>query len=290
MPLQQKTPLKRQLDLPQAFVEWFIPPLTASSSGPDVQPLLTRVMLDGKSLGEQQRMQVSWSKNKVNEISGRVSYEHKLLIPDAVLALLPAGAYVDTVKATGRDSITVNCCSAKQDRKPQTQQQQLEQQQAPSSSQHTAQTLPAGKRRSVQAALKVTSAAAKRQRTHHQPGLAGQHSVGVAEDSDAAPDLAPAGQHGAAAARASAAAVAAVGAAGTAQHATPAGAAGSKPHEAPASQRTSNKKYPMVSMQLALLAQDASVCVSSSSHHNRAAASSCSLPRAPGPVAPCATP
>jgi hypothetical protein len=280
--LQQKTPPKRKLDLPQAFVKRFIPPVTASSSGPDVQPLLTRVMLDGKSLGEQQRMQVSWSRNKVNEISGRVSYKHKLLIPDAVLALLPAGAYVDTVKATGRDSITVNCCSAKQDRKPETQQQQQQQQRqaAPLSSQHTAQNLSAGKRRSVQAALKVTSAAAKRQRTHHQQGLAGQHSMGDAEDSDAAPDLAPAGQHGAAVALASAAAVAAVGAAGTAQHATPAAAAaaGSKPHEAPASQRSSNKKYPMVSMQLALLAQAASVCVSSSSHHNRAAASSCSLP------------
>jgi hypothetical protein len=244
------------------FVKRFIPAPTANSSGPDVQPLLTQLMLDGKPLGQQQRMAVSWSKNRVNESTGRVSYKHKLQISDAVLALLPAGVYVHTVKATGRDSITVNCCRPKQDRRPQPQQVQQKQQkqqphsssssqQAPVGSQHTQPTLSAGKRSAVQAAMKVTTAAAKRQRSHHQPGLAGQHNMLGMEDSYMGLGNVPAGQRQAAAAGAAGAAGAAMGAAGTAQQAGAAAAAGSEPQPSAgaAEPRTSIKKYSMVSKQ-----------------------------------------
>ncbi|KAF6262763.1 hypothetical protein COO60DRAFT_1458489, partial [Scenedesmus sp. NREL 46B-D3] len=71
------TPPKRQLDLPQAFIKRFIAPQTTSSSQPDVQRPMTQLVLDGKPLGQPQRMPVSWSRNKVNENSGLSQKVHR---------------------------------------------------------------------------------------------------------------------------------------------------------------------------------------------------------------------
>lgn len=181
-----KTPPKRQLDLPQAFIKQFVAPHNSSSDGPEVQPLLVQLLLDGKPIAQPHRVPVKWSRNRVNERSGQISYKHKLLLSEADIALLPEGAYVHTVKGTGLDSIALNCCTPQPGSRPQPQQpRQLPtssaaQPQASAASQHTTSSfgLLAGKRRVLQAALKVTSAAAKRQRSHPhphpQPGLAGQ--------------------------------------------------------------------------------------------------------------------
>jgi hypothetical protein len=146
-----------------------------------VQPLLTQLLLNDKPLGQPQHLPVKWHKNRVNETSGRVSYKHQLQLTDAMRLRLPAGAWVDTVKWTGRDSIYLSCRTTLPGSRPKPQQQlhtgSSIEQQALIASQHAVPPPSPSKRRSLQAALKVTSAAAKRQRTHHsQPGLAGQHS------------------------------------------------------------------------------------------------------------------
>ncbi|WIA17657.1 hypothetical protein OEZ85_014461 [Tetradesmus obliquus] len=256
-----KTPPKRQLDLPQAFIKQFVAPHNSSSDGPEVQPLLVQLLLDGKPIAQPHRVPVKWSRNRVNERSGQISYKHKLLLSEADIVLLPEGAYVHTVKGTGLDSITLSCCTPQPGSRPQPQQpQQLPassaaQPQASAASQHTTSSsgLLAGKRRVLQAALKVTSAAAKRQRSHPhphpQPGLAGQR-LGLAGAQRAisgeprlpVPGGVLAGQRPAATGAPQAAAAAAGAALATS------GAAGGQPQldsAAPARQAAALKKHTM---------------------------------------------